>query len=158
MCLYIYEVDSAYTTEIGSSISLCSEPTKRELLSTKSSLFVYPSRRLGISSTHEVRRISSALWAVSHHAPACISLRLDDIQCFALMIYRRQVANFIHGFAVILRVAFSPITGKYFKATWKSGFSLCFEDILKQEATTKKTYLTKYLVSLIYHMRIVIRC
>ena len=35
-------------------------PTKRELLSTKSSLFVYPSRRLGISLTHEVRRISSA--------------------------------------------------------------------------------------------------
>ena len=25
---------------------------------------------------------------VSHHAPACISLRLDDIQCFALMICR----------------------------------------------------------------------
>jgi len=34
-------------------------PTKRELLSTKSSLFVYPSRRLGISSSHKVRCISS---------------------------------------------------------------------------------------------------
>ncbi|MBQ3057048.1 MAG: hypothetical protein IJC95_06150, partial [Clostridia bacterium] len=29
--------------------------------------------------------------AVSHHAPACISLRLDDIQCFALMIYRNKL-------------------------------------------------------------------
>ena len=28
---------------------------------------------------------------VSHHAPACISLRLDDIQCFALMIYRNKL-------------------------------------------------------------------
>ena len=40
------------------------------------------------------------LWSafvVSHHAPACISLRLDDIQCFALMIYRRQAADDIHA-------------------------------------------------------------
>jgi len=28
---------------------------------------------------------------VSHHAPACISLRLDDIQCPALMIYRNKL-------------------------------------------------------------------
>ena len=28
---------------------------------------------------------------VSHHAPACISLRLDDIQRFALMIYRNKL-------------------------------------------------------------------
>ena len=31
VCLYIYEVDSAYTTEIGSSISLYSEPTKKTI-------------------------------------------------------------------------------------------------------------------------------
>ena len=35
--------------------------------------------------------ISSALRAVSHHAPACIFLRLDDIQCSALMIYRNKL-------------------------------------------------------------------
>ena len=29
--------------------------------------------------------------AVSHHAPACIFLRLDDIQGFALMIYRNKL-------------------------------------------------------------------
>ena len=48
-------------------------PTKKELLSTKSSFFVYPSRRLGISSRrsrgyHQGRRAA----LVSHHAPACI--------------------------------------------------------------------------------------
>ena len=54
--------------------------------------FFYPSRRpkprLGISSPHNVRCISSAPYgAVSHHALACIFLRLDDIQHFVLMIY-----------------------------------------------------------------------
>ena len=66
-------------------------PTKRELLVDKSSLFVYPSRRLGISSPREARCISSrAVCAlVSHHAPACISLQLDDIP--------QQVADDIHA-------------------------------------------------------------
>ena len=39
---------------------------------TFSAVFFYPSRRLGISSPHEVWWISSALWAVYHHAMACI--------------------------------------------------------------------------------------
>ena len=43
---------------------------------------------------------------VSHHASACILLRIDYIQHFVLIPYRRQAADFIHGFAVILRVAF----------------------------------------------------
>ena len=34
-------------------------------------------------------RAATAL--VSHHAPACIFLRLDDIQCSALMIYRNEL-------------------------------------------------------------------
>ena len=38
--------------------------------------FFYPSRRLGISSPREAWCISSALRAVSHHAPACISCGL----------------------------------------------------------------------------------
>ena len=50
--------------------------------------FFYPSRRLGISSPHKVQRISSALWAVYHHASACISLRLDDMPLFEWMIYK----------------------------------------------------------------------
>ena len=56
-------------------------------------LLFYPSRRLGISSRFSVYIISPC-GAVSHHASACISLRLDEIpqqaaddtQCFALMI------------------------------------------------------------------------
>ena len=69
-----------------------SPPTKRELLSTKSSLFVYPSRRLGISSRRSREYHQGRLAAlVSHHALACICLRLDDIQCFALMIYRNKL-------------------------------------------------------------------
>ena len=70
-----------------------SPPTKTEHLSTdKCSVFVYPSRRLGISSRcsrvyHQGRQAA----LVSHHAPACICLRLDDMQCFALMIYRNKL-------------------------------------------------------------------
>ena len=51
-------------------------------------LFSYPSRRLGISSRcSRVYHQGRFAALVSHHAPACIFLRLDDIQCFALMIY-----------------------------------------------------------------------
>ena len=35
--------------------------------------------------------IISPCGAVSHHASACISLRLDDIQHFVLMIYRNKL-------------------------------------------------------------------
>ena len=35
--------------------------------------------------------IISPFGAVSHHAPACIFLRLDDIQHFVLMIYRNKL-------------------------------------------------------------------
>ena len=67
-------------------------PTKKELLSTKSSFFVYPSRRLGISSPREVRRISSApvgLYLITRQRASY--LRLDDIQTFGLMIYRNKL-------------------------------------------------------------------
>ena len=46
--------------------------------------------------------IAEGVW---HHASACILLRIDYIQHFVLIPYRRQAADFIHGFAVILRVA-----------------------------------------------------
>ena len=54
--------------------------------------FFYPSRRLGISSPREVRRISSAptgLYLITRQR-AC-SLRLDDIQHFVLVIYRNKL-------------------------------------------------------------------
>ena len=43
-----------------------------------------------IAAQHAVH-IIIPFGAVSHHAPACICLRLDDIQCFALMIYRNKL-------------------------------------------------------------------
>ena len=48
----------------------------------------WEARRLGISLTHEVRRISSRAHCalVSHHASACILPRLGEIQNFVLMI------------------------------------------------------------------------
>ncbi len=66
-------------------------PTKTEHLSTdKCSVFVYPSRRLGISLTHEVRRISSAplgLYLITRQRVSL--LRLDDIQGSRLDLFAR---------------------------------------------------------------------
>ena len=44
-------------------------------------------RRTTCGVYHQGRRAA----LVSHHAPACILLRLDDMQCFALMIYRNKL-------------------------------------------------------------------
>ena len=83
-------------------------PPKRKGL-PKAGLFVYPSRRLGISSPCEVRRISSRARCVlvSHHALACICLRFDDIQRQAVDLdaYRSAVS------CVIRRVR--PTNSKY---------------------------------------------
>ena len=68
---------------------------------TFSAVFFYPSRRLGISSPHEVWWISSALWAVYHHASACIFLRLDDIQHYVLVIYRNKLRMIYKADALI---------------------------------------------------------
>ena len=45
-----------------------------------------------------IRRKATA-W---HHASACILLRIDYIHHSVMIPYRRQAADFIHGFAVIL--------------------------------------------------------
>ena len=60
--------------------------TKKKLLSIKSSFFVYPSRRLGISLTHGVRCISSR----AAHRP-CISSRASVHLTCGLMISRPLV-------------------------------------------------------------------
>ena len=70
----------------------------RVTIPTKKGTFVYPRRRLGISS-----RISVYIIAVSaYHHRRCISLRLDDIQPRWLMICNSYGIGDIHGFAVIL--------------------------------------------------------
>ena len=45
--------------------------------------------------------ISSRQRRVSHHAPACIFLRLDDIQHFVLIICNSCGIDYIHAFGVI---------------------------------------------------------
>ena len=54
-------------------------------------------RRTKCGAYHQGRKAA----LVSHHAPACISLRLDDIQCFALMICNSCGIDDIHAFGVI---------------------------------------------------------
>ena len=54
-----------------------------------------------LTSTHEVRCISSARRAGYHHAQACIPLRLDDIQHFVLMISNFCEIDDIHAVGVI---------------------------------------------------------
>ena len=63
--------------------------------------FITPHFDAVISSPHEVRRISSALRAVSHHAPACIYLRLDDIHGYGTMICNPCGIDDIHACGVI---------------------------------------------------------
>ena len=48
-------------------------------------VFVYPSRRLGISSDFGLYLITEGVY---HHALACIHQRLDDIQGYTLVIYK----------------------------------------------------------------------
>ena len=74
-------------------------------------LFSIQSEGLACNLTAGEYVIAEGVW---HHASACISpsdwlhtsLRDDSIQGFALIPYRRQAADFIHGFAVNLLVAF----------------------------------------------------
>ena len=77
-------------------------PKKNELLSTKSSFFFYPSRRLGISSPHKVRCISSAplgLYLITRQR--VFFLRLDEMQHCVLMICNSFGIDDIQGFALI---------------------------------------------------------
>ena len=53
--------------------------------------------------------IISPCGAVSHHAPACIFLRLDDIQCFALVICNSYGIDDIHASRRDVAHEFKPI-------------------------------------------------
>ena len=57
--------------------------------------------------TRRVYGIAAGVW---HHALACILLRIDYIQHFVLIPYRRQAADFIHGFAVIFELHFCTMS------------------------------------------------
>ncbi len=94
-------------------------PKKNEAIA---SFFFYPSRRLGISSRrsreyHQGRRAA----LVSHHAIACIFLRLDEIQHFVLMICNSYGIDDIHAFGVIISFA-------------NRGIKVCAPQLKKREA------------------------
>ena len=73
----------------------------------------YPSRRLGISSAARRYIIKSGKAAfVSHHASACIDLRLDDIHDFVVMICNSFGIDDIQRFALIIVLFRSIITCK----------------------------------------------
>ena len=72
------------------------EPRKKHL--RKQVLFSIQSEGLACNLTAGEYVIAEGVW---HHASACILLRIDYIQHFVLIPYRRQAADFIHGFAVI---------------------------------------------------------
>ena len=54
-----------------------------------------------IIAARSVVYIISPCGAVSHHASACISLRLDDIQPYGLMIYRNKLRMIYKAYALI---------------------------------------------------------
>ena len=67
--------------------------TKKEVTFVYQKLLLFLSKPQAwhIIAARSAVHIISPFGAVSHHAPACICLRLDDIQCFALMIYRNTL-------------------------------------------------------------------
>ena len=72
-------------------------------------LFSIQSEGLACNLTAGEYVIAEGVW---HHALACIFLRIDYIQHFVLIPYRRQAADFIHGFAVIYELQFYPTNPK----------------------------------------------
>ena len=58
-------------------------------------LFSIQSEGLACNLTAGEYVIAEGVW---HHASACILLRIDYIQHFVLIPYRRQVADFIHAY------------------------------------------------------------
>ena len=64
-------------------------PTKKEVTFVYQKLLLFLSKPQAwyIIDARSAAYIISPSGAVSHHAPACISLRLDDIQHFVLVIY-----------------------------------------------------------------------
>ena len=54
-------------------------------------LFLSKPQAWHIIAARSAVHIISPFGAVSHHAPACISLRLDEIQHFVLVIYRNKL-------------------------------------------------------------------
>ena len=94
------------------SKSVCGQPhvgSNPTISTNKKGTFVYQKFLFCLSkpqawhiiAARSVVYIISPFGAVSHHAPACIYLRLDDIQHFVLMICNSYGIDDIQGFALI---------------------------------------------------------
>ena len=84
---------------IGSDMD-CSRAPKKST-SFNLSIFLSKPQAWHIITVRSMVHIISPFGAVSHHALACIYLRLDDIQPYWLMIYRNKLRMIYTAFAVI---------------------------------------------------------
>ena len=67
----------------------------------KHRIFLSKPQAWHIIAARSAVHIISPFGAVSHHAPACISLQLDEMQHFVLMISNSYGIDDIQGFALI---------------------------------------------------------
>ena len=83
---------------IFSTANLGSEPSRgsQEKRPFSNGLFSIQSEGLACNLTAGEYVIAEGVW---HHASACILLRIDYIQHFVLIPYRRQAADSIHAYA-----------------------------------------------------------
>ena len=98
----------------GRKFKSCHSDQKIRQVST-CRIFLSKPQAWHIITARSVVHIISPFGAVSHHALACIYLRLDDIQHFVLVICNSCGIDDIHGYAVILRLSSKPYykTQKY---------------------------------------------
>ena len=95
----------------------------------KHRIFLSKPQAWHIITARSVVHIISPFGAVSHHALACIYLRLDDIQNFVLMICNSCGIDDIHAFGVILRLGSKPYykTQKYLFRSPYTEKDRCFD-------------------------------
>ena len=106
-------IGNRVTVKSGSRVRISPSPPKnpshmRWIFLSKPQAWHIITARSAVYITNKGRRLSALV--VSHHASACISLRLDDIQHFVLMICNSYGIDDIHTFGVIwMRVPYSTI-------------------------------------------------
>ena len=109
-------------------------PPQKRKPTNLSVFFFYPSRRLRISSPHIVWCISSAHWAVYHHALACICLRLDDMQHLVLVICNFFEIDDIQGYALIYMQISAKLTMDKAKPICSQNLKSPLKNVTKRRA------------------------
>ena len=90
-----------YACEHSESLSLPVYQKRSNFCLPKVTYFLSNPQAWQIIIARSVVHIISPFGAVSHHAPACILLRLDEMQHFVLMICNSFEIDEIQGFALI---------------------------------------------------------